>query len=51
MWATRFEMTGEHGLPWGRVLLWHAICARIVATFGCREKYLSLMKKPRTLRN
>src|SRR5271170_6627565 len=29
---TRFDITGEHGLPWGSSFSWHAICAMIVAT-------------------
>src|SRR5689334_24735290 len=41
-------MAGEQGLPCGNALLWHAICARIVATAGCSEKFLSFIKNPRT---
>lgn len=47
--AIRFEIIGEHGLPWGSSLLCIAICARIVAVLGFSRKFLSLMKKPRTL--
>jgi hypothetical protein len=33
--ATRFEITGEHGLPCSRALLWQAICARLASVTGC----------------
>lgn len=34
MWPIKFEMTGEHGLPCGSLLSWHAICAITVATLS-----------------
>lgn len=36
MWAIRFEITGEHGLPCGRVWLWQAICAIVRAILELR---------------
>jgi len=40
----RLVMTGEQGLPWGKELSVHAICAIVVETSGVSLKFLFLRK-------